>query len=423
MNNTSRITEPGTGSNHADFMNDHKTGIASEAKYGEHAVDENGTLRTPEQAERAQQQAAMAKAKAEQTVKAEVVTAKLEVEVKDAVITAKPVESMTLELSAAFGRQDFSVRFPTPQVNLTPMPESTEAPPAPPSPIDQTIQLMHDMAERYGDDKLGTYQAWDLVGAFENVAHYSNELSGADPARFEAAVDAVLDMIKAFPDSKLTAMVGAAFSSAVAQVIGKNPEMLEGISEGLAADLSDLAAAIDAAISGYGEGVDFQAILGAADNLENWVRGRDSAMSGHESTTFAGDVDFAKFGDAETATDLMKTVLGDKYQAPSWTQTPMEAPTQTPPTQGSEYPPGVQALIDKLMSNPRFAALIRIIEAAMQQKENAQHLLNSKSGDLDEKTMAIYTQANKAADQLITTASNIQKSNNDMMDTLTRNVG
>lgn len=76
-----------------------------------------------------------------------------------------------------------------------------------------------------------------------------------------------------------------------------------------------------------------------------------------------------------------------------------------------------------LTANPKFAALLRIMEAAEQQKENAQQLLNSKSGDLDEKTMAIYTQANKAADQLITTATNVQKSNNDMIDTLTRNVG
>lgn len=74
-----------------------------------------------------------------------------------------------------------------------------------------------------------------------------------------------------------------------------------------------------------------------------------------------------------------------------------------------------------LTANPKFAALIRLMEAAQQQKENAQELLNSTSGELDEKTMAIYTQANKMADQLIQTATNVQKSNNDIMDTLARN--
>ena len=63
------------------------------------------------------------------------------------------------------------------------------------------------------------------------------------------------------------------------------------------------------------------------------------------------------------------------------------------------------------------------MEAAMRLKDQAAATIQNAKGELDPKTMAIYTEANDQGDQLLTVASNVQQSNSEVLDVFAQNVG
>lgn len=259
------------------------------------------------------------------------------------------------------------------------------------------------IAARYGADNVvdTAAEGADALDHLENLATFAAAFAKLPAEEVEAVFGELVKMLQNLPDTELGAVVAAAALSAMAQVFEANPELAAQMSDGLRAHLGELALAVDEAAAGQASS--YAQLLESADEIENGGAGR------------SGDIDFSRSREA-TASANLRRVLGDAYVAPQ-PRAAAPAPASTNPVAND----AVQALKERLMANPQFAALIAIIQHAMSQKDAARGLLSS-SDTLDEQQMAFYTQANKEADQLLQMVTNTQKSYNDSADNFVRNV-
>ncbi|MBX2813282.1 MAG: hypothetical protein KTR25_15820 [Myxococcales bacterium] len=78
--------------------------------------------------------------------------------------------------------------------------------------------------------------------------------------------------------------------------------------------------------------------------------------------------------------------------------------------------------ISAIELSPNFQIIAALLQAGQDLKNQSIELLKSKSGELDPKTMAYFNEFNEQANQLMTIATNMQKSDQNVREAFVRNM-